>query len=200
MKIYIIIVSFLVCMTMSSGCATHRVVNDYGKVSAYYNFYGPAYGNTNRLYVQGTKTISRNLGKDKSYPVYIVADIKEGKTISISKPKRGSVPRIALEYPEIKPNINNNIYYASAKRTFVQSGKDSDAYFNTFFFKNNDDVDNPFAIQIKVEGESYRSTASYVLFPFVFTGALVVDFVTSPLQLCYIWAFNGMPVIFMPHP
>ena len=192
-------ISLAISAICLSGCATGWAVHDYEMVSKYSRFTGPAYGDTTKLYVQGKQEVYRGINVRhmshwETYPVYMVVEFHNGKIKSISKPQIGDLPSIALEYPEVKPlNTTGNIPNGSvAKNAFIQSGWDSGSCYRTFFIKNPNNVNMPFEIPFDGYSKRYRSVWGYVSLPFVFSGAVVVDVITSPLQLWFYYTFKGI--------
>ena len=194
MKTHIMLVLIFAGMLVSPGCATYWTVTDYGRKDEKFRFgsyTNSAYGNTTKIYAQGyVYTYHRAIPtKSESYPAYMVVELHEGKIISSNKPVIGSIPLSTLNYPEIKILNPTN---------FVESGQDIIHCWGRFFIKNPHDINKPYEITIDYKDE-YRPTSSKICYPFVFTGAVVIDVITSPIQLLGYYIFKDAQISFW-HP
>jgi len=164
------------------GMATHWTMRKYGMILEKCVLTGPAYGNETQMYVQGT-----SLFEGKTLSAYLIVELKNGRTMSWGKPQQGEIPSaIISEYDEvISPLEKMHTNYAQGDRGYHRSWKPPSPFSaggirNLFYhIMKQTDINNEVSLHC---GKEYRSVSARFYFPFIYIGALVIDFVTAPLQ------------------
>lgn len=185
MKTHITLALFSISMFFLSGCLSRAVIKDYGQEIETFTVTGPAHGDATRIYAQGERTRSvRRTGKQHTDQGYLLI-YANGQW---SKPKKGSIPLIALEYPEI-PKIDPS--GLGNRDSFIQSGQDNGFGDRVFFFRNPENPNSPM-IHFPPVGWYYRPFETYIYIPFVLIGAVMIDAVVWPFEIFFERGMKGL--------
>ena len=166
------------CLISSSepgiGMLTNGITNNYGKIREKCILTGPAYGNENMMYVQGTSNF-----EGKAFPAYLVVKLKNGRVESWGSPQRGEIPAtITHEHPELTDSLEKmHADYNKGDRWTRDI---------SYHIVKQTDINKEVSLFCAKE---YRSVSARISFPFIYMGALILDFITAPLQLLFFILF-----------
>lgn len=171
------------------GAFTNQATTNYGKIREKCTLTGPAYGNENMMYVQGTSNF-----EGKAFPAYLVVKLKNGRVESWGSPQRGETPgTITHEYPELtdsleKMHANYSKGDRNPKMLWVRPRPFSSGWTRDLSYHIVKQIDINKEVSLLCSKE-YRSISARISFPFIYMGALVLDFITAPLQFVFIILF-----------
>ena len=178
------------CLMSSSepgiGVATHWTSRRFGMIHEQCILTGPAYGNETRMYVKGTSVF-----ENRTHLAYLIVELENGRTVSWGEPQQGAIPFAVIQenVEVVNPLEKIHTNYAQGDIGYHRAWRPPNPFtrggVRSLFYHTMAEQDISKNIVRLHCSKSYRAASARIYFPFVYIGALLIDFITAPLQFIF---------------